>query len=123
MSVRGGLRLAAGAALLLIALPTPLAAFASGPQGTVIEPSGAPNGPAKTIALDPGHGGPDPGAADGGLVERDVNLQGINKKTRPMAGESVTHDSTHYKNVGEGGLEPMAYQLVGGVTAHQGYDG
>ena len=42
--------------------------------GIVLEPT-APRDRARTIALDPGHGGPESGAAAPGLSEKDLNLR------------------------------------------------
>lgn len=50
-------------------------ASADEPQGVVWEPRAPPAGRLRTIALDPGHGGPEVGAANGTLAEKHVNLQ------------------------------------------------
>lgn len=57
--------------------PAPQPAFH--PLGVVREPVGAPrlapDGRVRTIALDPGHGGPEVGAVNGSLAEKNVNLE------------------------------------------------
>jgi N-acetylmuramoyl-L-alanine amidase len=58
-------------------IPAPQAA--PHPPGVTREPTGeprrAPDGRVRTIALDPGHGGPEIGAVSGALAEKHLNLQ------------------------------------------------
>lgn len=59
----------------LAAPGAPAPASAGEPQGVVWEPRVSPTGRLRTIAVDPGHGGPEVGATSGSMAEKNVNLQ------------------------------------------------
>ncbi|MBI4506173.1 MAG: N-acetylmuramoyl-L-alanine amidase [Chloroflexi bacterium] len=59
----------------LAAPGAPVPALADEPPGVVWEPTAPPVGRLRTIAVDPGHGGPEVGATSGSMAEKNVNLQ------------------------------------------------
>ncbi|MBV8087093.1 MAG: N-acetylmuramoyl-L-alanine amidase [Chloroflexi bacterium] len=68
-------RLVASAVVFLVAVTwVPAQADGPLPAGVVLAPSAGTPGRVPVVALDPGHGGPDGGATENGLVERDLNL-------------------------------------------------
>ena len=79
--------------------PTVAAAAAAGPVAPVDDPPNvdseqAPEAPAaqplvKTVVLDPGHGGDDPGAAAFGVVERESNLDMALRVERLLVGDGI----------------------------------
>lgn len=57
---------------ILLLLITALAALSLAWEGAALKPSGRDE--VKTIVIDPGHGGKDPGASYGGVMEKDIAL-------------------------------------------------
>jgi N-acetylmuramoyl-L-alanine amidase len=55
--------------------PTPTSVPRSNARGIVRDPTGTRPGVLRTIAIDPGHGGPEIGSVAGDLLEKDLNLR------------------------------------------------